>query len=136
MKWCGAKKELPVGRDSIQEFANFRNPAILSFIDNRDRKSLLLLLGVFEKRSQLFDRDKSDSRVIQAKPVQIAPESRNEIGSGRHERRFSGLESNRFRGQDRLKGFTRPGPVMDEKRGFASGNPWELLDRASDSRPD
>ena len=44
------------------------------------------------------------------------------IGSGRHERRFSRLERNRFRGQDRLKGFARSGPVMDEERGFAQGS--------------
>src|ERR1700738_1209428 len=120
-KWGGAKKELSAGRNSIQEFANFRNAAILSFIDNGDRELLLLLLCIFEKRSQLFDGDKSDLGVVQAKPVQITPKSRNKVGSRRNERRFSGLESNRFRGQDRLKGFTCPGPVMDEKRGFAQG---------------
>ena len=118
MKWRGAKKKLPAGRNSLQDFANFRDSAILRFINNRRRELPLLLLGVLQKRSELFDRDKSDLGVIEAKPVQVAPESRNKIGSRRHERRFSCLLSNRFRGQDRLKGFTRPGPVMDEKRGF------------------
>src|SRR6202043_572566 len=70
-KWGAAKKELPAGRNSIQEFGNFRNAAILSFIDDSDRELSLLLLCIFEKRSQLFDGDKSDRGVVQAKPVQI-----------------------------------------------------------------
>src|SRR6476620_704499 len=89
VKWRGAKKKLPAGRNSIQEGPNFRNAAVLSFIDDRDRIGLLLFLSVFEKRSQLFDWDKSDSGVVQAEPVQIAPESRKEIDSRRHECRLS-----------------------------------------------
>src|SRR5580704_15776152 len=121
MKWSGAKKELAAGRNSIQEFTNFRNSAIPGFIDNSGRELLLLFVRIFQKCSQLLDRDKSDPGILQAKPVQITLKSRNKIGSGRDHRRFSGLERNSFRGQDRLKGFTCSGPVMDEKCGFAKG---------------
>ena len=121
MKWRGAKKKQPIRRNSIQEFANFRNAAILRFIDDGNRESLFLLLRVSDKRSQLFNRDKSNSGVIQTEPVQIARESRNEVGSRRHQRRLPGLERDRFRGQDRLKGFPCPGSVMDEKRGSPLG---------------
>src|ERR1700744_4980820 len=104
MKWCGAKKKQPICRNPIQEFAHFRGAAILRFVDNGNREPLFLSLCVSDKRSQLFDWDKNNSRVIQTEPVQIAGESRYEVGSRRHQGRLTGLEGNRFGGQDRLKG--------------------------------
>ena len=39
----------------------------------------------------------------------------------RDQRRFSRLGSQRFGGQDRLKRFAGPGPIMDQKCGLAEG---------------
>src|ERR1700722_15746988 len=119
VKWGGTKKELLSCRQAIQEFAYFRNAAILSFIDNRDRELLFSLLCVFEKGSQLFDSDKRDLGIVETQSIQISLESGNEICPGRNERRFSCFESHRFGGQDGLKGLTRPSPVMDEECSFA-----------------
>src|ERR1700747_937633 len=102
MKWCGTKKELPTGPNPIQRSANLRDVAILSFINNSDRELLLLLLSIFEQLSELFYRAQNDLRGVEAKPGQIAPESRNQIGSGGYQRRFPCLESNCFCSKDRL----------------------------------
>jgi hypothetical protein len=121
MKRCGTKKKLPTDRNSFQDFANFRDSAILRFIDNCCRELPLLLLGVLQKCSELFDRNKSYLGVIEAKPIQVAPESRNEIGSRGNQRRFSRLGSQRFCGQDCLKRFSGPGTIMDQKSGLTEG---------------
>src|SRR6202035_854071 len=74
VKWGSAKKELLAGRQAIQEFAHFRNAAILSFIDNGDRELLFSLLCVFEKGSQLFDSDKRYLGIVETQSIQISLE--------------------------------------------------------------
>src|SRR5271157_244780 len=115
LKWRGTKKELPPRGNSIQKIANIREPAILCFVNDGDRKRPFLFLRIFDKGAELLGCYENDAGVIQAQPVQIPFQCRYQIGSRCDKCRFSCFERDRLCGKDGLEGLTGTSPVMDEE---------------------
>src|SRR5271166_2209 len=115
LKGRGTKKELPARWNPIQKIADIREPAILCFVNDGDRKPAPLFLRIFDKGAELLGCYENDASIIQAQPVQIAFQCRYQIGSRCDECRFSCFERDRFCGKDGLEGLTGSGPVMDEE---------------------